>query len=46
MTYNVEVFLNELHVKTFYGVRGQDADDARAKVEADVYLDFSVEEND
>jgi hypothetical protein len=46
MSYNVDVYLDGIWVKTYYGVPGDDEGDAQLHIEETMALDFSVEAND
>lgn len=47
MTFNVDVYLDDIWVKTYYDIPGDDAADAQEYVRENLMgIDFSVEEND
>lgn len=46
MTYNVEVYIDDVWVKTYYNVPGDTEADAQEHIQETMALDFSVEEND
>ena len=46
MSFNVDVYLDDVWVKTYYGVPGEDEAAAQEHVQENMALDFSVEAND
>ncbi len=46
MTFNVDVYLDDVWVKTYYNVPGDSEADAQEYVQETMGLDFSVEAND
>lgn len=47
MTYNVDVYIDDVWVKTYYGIPGDDEAGAQEYVQENMMaLDFSVEPND
>lgn len=45
-TFSVDVYVDDIPVKRYYGIKAFDADAARQFVENNLILDFSVEEDD
>lgn len=46
MSYNVDIFVDDVWVKTVYGIIADDSYHAQQIVEDDLAIDFAVESND
>lgn len=46
MTYNVDLYIDEVWVRTYYAIPGDSEADAVEKVESELNMDFYVESNE